>query len=319
MNGAIELRHLTALKALADEGSFGRAARRLGYTQSAISQQIAALERAVGHRLVDRPGGPRPVALTEPGTLLLRHAEAIMARLQAAEADLAALAKGGAGIVRVGAYQSVRTRILPGLMRRLLPARPQLEIELTESGDDGELLQMVEQGELDLAFVMLPLQSGPFEAIELIRDPYVLVVQAGSPLAARRTAPSLRDIGNLPLIGHRYSSTCQLRVEATLRSTGVEPRILFRSDDNGTVQGLVAAGMGYALVPLLTVDPKDEDVTALPLGPEIPPRVIGLAWHRDRYRSPAVEAFLAEAIAFCGELADARPRRHGAKASLESA
>src|SRR5712692_11878921 len=92
----LELRHLIALKAVSDEGTFGRAAASLGYTQSAISQQIAMLERIVGQRLIDRPGGPRPVSLTEGGELLLRHAEAIAARLQAAQADLVALEAGDA-------------------------------------------------------------------------------------------------------------------------------------------------------------------------------------------------------------------------------
>src|SRR6266540_12457 len=103
----VELRHLAALEALADEGSFGRAAAALGYTQSAVSQQIAALERAVGVRLVERPGGPRPVTLTEAGRLLLRHANAIVARMQAAAADLAAFSEGAAGTLRIGTYQSV--------------------------------------------------------------------------------------------------------------------------------------------------------------------------------------------------------------------
>ena len=87
----VELRHLAALQAVAEEGSFGRAATRLGYTQSAVSQQIATLERLVGVRLVERPGGPRPVSITEAGTVLLRHADGIVARLRAAQADLAAL------------------------------------------------------------------------------------------------------------------------------------------------------------------------------------------------------------------------------------
>src|SRR5215813_12790179 len=103
----VELRHLAALQAVAETGSFGRAAERLGYTQSAISQQIATLERIVGQRLIDRPGGPRPVSLTEAGELLLRHADAIAARLQAAQADLAALDAGDAGPLRIGTYQSV--------------------------------------------------------------------------------------------------------------------------------------------------------------------------------------------------------------------
>src|SRR4030088_324722 len=97
----VELRHLAALQALALEGSFGRAAIRLGYTQSAVSQQIAALERAVGERLVERPGGPKPVTLTEAGRLLVGHADAIVARLSAAQADMAALHEGAAGTLRV--------------------------------------------------------------------------------------------------------------------------------------------------------------------------------------------------------------------------
>ena len=83
----VELRHLLALQAIAEHGSFGRAAKALGYTQSAISQQMAALERAVGEKLIERPGGPRPVSLTEAGELLLRHAEAIVARMKAAQAE----------------------------------------------------------------------------------------------------------------------------------------------------------------------------------------------------------------------------------------
>src|SRR5256714_7242655 len=102
----IELRHLTALEAVAREGSFGRAAKSLGYTQSAVSQQIAALERIVGARLVERPGGPRPVSLTEAGELLLPHAEAIVARLAPAQADLRAPAGGEGGGLPLGLYQS---------------------------------------------------------------------------------------------------------------------------------------------------------------------------------------------------------------------
>src|SRR5918911_1917769 len=128
----LELRHLLALAAVAREGSFGRAAVALGYTQSAISQQIAALERIVGERLLERPGGPRPVSLTEAGELLLRHADAIVARLAAAKADLQALAEGEGGVLRVGIYQSVGQRILPELMRRYAAAWPRVEIALTE-------------------------------------------------------------------------------------------------------------------------------------------------------------------------------------------
>src|SRR5947208_15242455 len=106
----VELRHLLALQAIAEHGSFGRAARALGYTQSAISQQVATLERAVGEELIERPGGPRPVSLTEAGQLLLRHAEAIVARMNAAPADLAAFPEGAAGPLWTGTVPTVSAR-----------------------------------------------------------------------------------------------------------------------------------------------------------------------------------------------------------------
>ena len=142
----VELRHFLALEAVAREGSFGKAATSLGYTQSAVSQQIATLERIVGHRLIERPGGPKPVSLTEAGQLLLTHAGAIAARVAAAQADLTALAEGQAGTLRVGVFQSVGQRILPEVMTRFFAAWPQVNVTLTESADDLELLGLVERG-----------------------------------------------------------------------------------------------------------------------------------------------------------------------------
>src|SRR5919202_3355959 len=176
----VELRHFLALEAVARTGAFGKAARALGYTQSAVSQQIAMLERLVGQKLVERPGGPKPVSLTEAGQLLLTHAEAIAARVAAAQADLTALGDGEAGTLRVGVFQSVGQRILPELMRRFLESWPQVKVTLTESANDESLLALVERGDLDLTFSDLPLTDGPFDSVELMRDPYVLVVAADS-------------------------------------------------------------------------------------------------------------------------------------------
>jgi DNA-binding transcriptional LysR family regulator len=293
----VELRHFLALEAVAREGSFGRAATALGYTQSAVSQQIAALERIVGQRLIERPGGPKPVSLTEAGRLLLIHADAIAARVAAAQADLTALAEGQAGTLRVGVFQSVGQRILPEVMRRYLRAWPQVKVTLTESADDTELLGFVERGELDLTFSDLPLVEGPFESVELMRDPYVLVVPADSPLAADDATPTLREIAELDLIGHKHCRTIQ-RLEATFRRP---LQFVFQSDHNQTVQALVASGVGSALVPRLTMDPEDES-TALVELPKVPPRVIAFAWHRDRYRTPAARAFVETAQEVCGEL-----------------
>jgi DNA-binding transcriptional LysR family regulator len=301
----IELRHLAALQAVSEEESFGRAAVRLGYTQSAISQQIATLERIVGAKLVERPGGPRRVYLTEAGQMLLRHADGIVARLHAAQADLAALSRGAAGPLRIGTYQSVGNKILPTLLRRFSKRLPEIQIELRESHADDELLAAVERGELDLTFAMLPTTEGPFEAVELLRDPYILLVPAGSPLAEKAQV-SLREIGEQPLVSNRACRSVQ-DVHQQLRSRGVEPNVIFKSDDNGTVQGVVAAGLGVALVPRLTVDETDRDVAVVDLGGRVPDRIIGIAWHRDRFRTQAAEAFVAEAQALCAELSGAAP------------
>jgi DNA-binding transcriptional LysR family regulator len=152
----VELRHLAALEAVASEGTFGRAAAKLGYTQSAVSQQIATLERSVGEKLLERPGGPRAVSLTDAGKLLLRHAEAIVARLDAARADMASLRAGETGTLRVGTYQSVGARVLPGVMRRFRTEHPGITLELHEPTTDPELYALIESGDLDLAFSSSP-------------------------------------------------------------------------------------------------------------------------------------------------------------------
>ena len=286
----VEVRHFAALDAVAREGSFGRAAERLGYTQSAVSQQIATLERIVGETLVERPGGPRAVSLTDAGEVLLRHAEAIVARLDAARADIAALRAGETGALRVGTYQSIGARVLPEVMRRFLTDWPGIELGLSEPATDPELYGAIESGALDLAFCSPPLPDGPFDMLELMSDPYVLLVPAGSPLASRSSA-SLDDLGDALLIG---SNTCAsgLVVEGELSDRGYDVEYAFRSDDNGTVQGLVASGFGVALTPLLASAPGDDRVRAIPRVPKVPPRRVAVVWHLDRHRSPAARAFV---------------------------
>jgi DNA-binding transcriptional LysR family regulator len=276
------------LEAVGRTHSFVAAARELGYTQSAISQQIARLEEAVGQRLVERPGGPRPVALTEAGTLLLRHADAIVAQLDAAQADMAALGEGAAGVLRVGIFQSVGARILPALLRRFREEWPLVEVRVREETDAADLVRLLEHGELDLTFAQLPLPDGPFEWHEILRDPYVLVVPARDELAARETAPPLRELAGLPLVTWRQLG----EPETYLRGRVPDLNIVFRSDDNGTLIGLVVEGLGYAVVPQLVVNPRNPAYVALPFGNRIPPRQLAIVWHRDRYRSAAADAFI---------------------------
>jgi len=298
---ALEFRHLVALREIAGQGTFGAAAAALGYTQSAISQQLAALERIVGQRLLERPQGRRPNGLTPAGRMLLRHADKIFAQVQAARADLARLDAGGEVSLRVGTYQSVGVHMLPAVMDRFRGAWPQVQIELREEAGDYALLSAVESGELDVTFAMLPAGQGPFEAAELLADPYVLAVQAGSPLAQRSRPPSLQELVELPLISFR---TCrnQQRIEAYLHSRGVELNLVFRSDDNMTVQAMVAAGQGMALVPRLSMLPPGPGMTLIDLNLRLPPRMIGIVWHGDRFLSSPAAAFIQASTGVCAEL-----------------
>ena len=282
------MRHFAALEAVSRTCSFGRAARELGYTQSAVSQQIAQLERIVGQRLFHRPGGPRRVEATEAGLLLLRHADAIVAQLDAARADMAALAEGEVGTLRVGIYQSVGARLLPTLVRRFRAQWPRVGVRVREESAAADLLRLLEHGELDLTFAELPLREGPFEWAELLQDPYVLLVSARSELADLETAPSFRDVAKLPLIGRRSTD----EPDRFLGGRVPELNVIFRTDDNGTLAALVAENLGVSIEPRLVVDPRDRDVKMLPFGSRIPPRTLVLAWHRDRYRSQAAQAFV---------------------------
>lgn len=166
----LELRHLLALQAIAETGSFWEAAERLGCSQSALSQQIATVEKLLDARLIERSRGRRKVTITEAGGLLLKHAEVIVARLRAVHADFTALAEGSAGAVRVGTFESSSTRLLPPLLRRFRKQWPNADVRLTELAKDDQLLHLVERGELDLTFAILPLPDGPFASVALLSE-----------------------------------------------------------------------------------------------------------------------------------------------------
>ncbi len=295
----LELRHLTALDAVAEHGTISRAAEHLGYTQSAVSQQIAALERVVGAPVFDRHGGPRPLTLTEVGVALLDHTRAVLAQLRQAEAEVRSLASGEQGTLRVGTVQSVGTRVLPDVLRRFHHERPGVAVTLRESHDPADLLALVVIGELDVTFCEHPMREGPFACRPVLIDPFVLVAPADSAEAAR-SAISPAEIAPLPLIGYR-NGAC-LDSQLACFPEGAEPHFVFKSDDNTTIQGCVGAGLGYALVPRLTVDPDDAAVVLIPVEPPPPPRIIALAWSADRREPAALDAFVACVTAACEEL-----------------
>ena len=283
----IDMRLIVALDAVATEGTFGRAAERLGYTQSAVSQQIASLERLLGEAVFDRPGGPRPVELTPFGALLLEHGRAVLAHLDRVSDDLDRFRSGDAGTLRVGTFQSVSNTVLPQLIGALRAELPGLEIVAFESDYDDVLHDRLAAGELDLSFVVGDI-GDRFDTRHLLNDPFRLLARPGQfPAGPVRISALERHA----FVGQHHNS-CQLINEAALRSAGIEPNYVFRTNDNGTVAAMVRAGMGVAVLPLLCVEPEDPRVSLHPLEPDVPGREVSIAWRRGHTLSPAATRFV---------------------------
>jgi DNA-binding transcriptional LysR family regulator len=299
----LEMRHLLALVAVVETGTFSGAAEQLGYTQSAVSQQVGTLERIVGTPLFERPGGPRPVRLTTAGEMLLTHARAVLARVSSAATDLRALASGEQGELRVGTLPSVGTKVLPRLLGTFRVEWPGIEIVLRESRDCADLIHAVETGDVDVTFLDIgPYETGPLEVRPLLDDPMVFVAPAGAPEAGQRVV-SIADIAHLPMIGTR-NVACRQIIDDCFRQAPVPPRYVFRSDDNPTIQGLIGSGLAYAVLPRLTVDENDPNVAVIPIRPEPSPRRLGIAWHPDRRPPLALLPFVEATAEICRDLGE---------------
>jgi DNA-binding transcriptional LysR family regulator len=300
----VELRHLATLHAVAEEESFRRAAAKLGYTPSAVSQQIAALERIVGVRLIHRPGGSKRVSLTEQGSLLFRHAHRILTTLSAAEADMRKLLDGDTTL-RVGALQSVAGKVLPAVVRHFDNSFPQTAVELTERPYSGDLLDAVEAGHLDLAFAELPPEDGPFDYVELLSDPLVLLVPTDSELASRTPPLTLQELASIPVMSFPSCRTVA-QIGETMRSHGLTPQFVHRSDDSNTLQAMVSAGIGAALLPRLAIERAYVGKSVVELALPVPPRVIVIVWHRDRRLNKATHFFVETSRRVCAALRNER-------------
>ncbi len=298
----VEIRQLRALQAVAAEGSFGRAAERLGFTQSAISQQIAGLERAIGERVFDRPGGPRRVELTPTGAVMLAYAESMDGRMRATEDELRSLRAGEVGRLVVGSFQSVSVNVLPDVIGRLRSERPGLSVRCIESDENTELVEKLLADELDLSFLVGASDHDGIESIELMRDPFVLV----SPAGQQQQVVTLASLSGAPLIG-QSPCFCQLMIDDCLRAHGVEPDYVFRSNDNAAVQAMVRAGMGRAILPFLAVDTNDAGVHISSLEPDVPPRVVTIVRRKGRTLIPAAERFIELARAACANMPTFEP------------
>lgn len=290
----LDFRHLVALDAVAREGTFAQAADQLGYTQSAVSQQIAALERIVGDRVFDRPGGPRPVTLTPIGEHLLRHSRDLLTRLDVIRDDLDRFRGGEVGRLRIGTFQSVSNTLLPLLIGPMRARHPDLDISVFETDFDDELHEQLANDELDVSFVVGDVGER-FTTRHLLTDPFCLLSRPGQ---FPPGAVALTMLNHEPLVG-QHENSCQMMNEAGLRSRGVEPNYVFRSNDNGAVAAMVRAGMGVAVLPRLCVDLDDVRIEVHPLEPPIPARDISIAWRCGRTLSPAAEHF----IELCADVA----------------
>jgi len=279
----IELRHLVALDAVASHGTFGRAADALGYTQSAVSQQIAALERTVDAKVFDRPGGPRAVELTPFGGVLLHRGRDLLARVD----ELDRFRDGYTGHLTVGTFQSISTTILPAIVGRFRDTSPDVTIQLFEPDTDEELNEQLLRGDTEVAFVVGEIHE-EFESRHLLRDPFVLLAR---PDQFPPGPVSIIELDGEPMVGH-HANSCQLLTEAGLRSSGIEPSYVFRSNDNGTLAAMVRAGMGVAVMPLLCTEPEDPRTSLHELDPAIPGREVSIAWRSGRTLSPAAQAFI---------------------------
>ena len=239
--GNLELRQLATLAAVVDEGSFAGAASRLGYTQSTVSQHVAALERAVGGRLFDRPGGPRRARLTPLGEVVRTHAADLLAK---ADALLAAVDRYRAGDSRltIGTFQSVSTTLLPVLVRRLCTEFPGCDIRVVEDEEQPTGLSRV-----DLRFSDLRIDDADVECRKLLDDPYRLV----SPRGHFPDGPvDLPQLDGAPMVA--WPPDCaQPAVEQALAAAGVHPEIVFRAAGNEAVLSMVRAGLGSAILPRL--------------------------------------------------------------------
>lgn len=296
----LDLRHLAALRAIADQGSFKEAAHVLGYTPSAISQQITSLERTIGSRVVVREHGKKALGLTEAGVIMLRHLNAIEARLDAARVEIAALANGLVGPLRVEAGESIAARFLPEVLRRFRAQWPDVEVVVDETPADPELVS-VERGVHDVTFGVLPLPDGPFQAAVVLTDPWVLVAEAGSAVVRRGTPRTLRELRGLPVIGSRATLESPPCLNC-LRAAGVNPSEALRLENDSVVQEFAAAGLGIAVMPRLAVNTADDRVGTVELGELIPPRRIAVAWHADRTPHPSLDAFVTLAARAGSEL-----------------
>ncbi len=290
----LDVRRMRVLREVAARGSFSAAAEALAYTQSAVSQQIAALEREAGTRLVDRSA--RGVTLTDAGRALVVHADAILRRLDDAEAELDAIAGLRGGRLRLTTFATAGATIMPKAVMEFRRRHPGVDLTIgPEEPDDG--IAALRTGQADLALTI----TSPFEPLpkdddlerhHLLDDPMYLMLPMDHPLAYRSRL-RLEDLADEPWILGSTGRCPDTRILThTCREAGFEPRIGFYSDDYPAIQGFVAAGFGVSFIPDLALIAVRDDVVIRSLGPRPPVRQVQAATLTGSWASPAKQAML---------------------------
>jgi DNA-binding transcriptional LysR family regulator len=293
------------LREVARHGSLSAAAAALSYTPSAVSQQIAALEREAGVGLVDR--GARGAVLTDAGRILVRHADEILGRITAAQEELQALAGLRVGRLRFGAFSTAGAVLVPRTVKVFRDRHPDVEVSLAELDPEEALPRLVAR-ELDLALVyefpiVEELVVDGIDYIHLLDDRLYVALPEGHRLARRRRV-KLSELAREQWIQGVYRGSTVAVLPAACRAAGFEPRIVFRSDDHMAVEGFVAAGIGVAVVPELALATARRDIAIRQLEVEgdLLTRRVGVAVTAGSYFPPAVAAMVEILAEVCGGL-----------------
>src|SRR5215211_4096830 len=288
----LDVRRMRVLREVAVHGSFSAAAAALNFTQSAISQHVAALERESGTRLVER--GSRGVRLAEAGRALVTHAEAIISHIQGAEEELAAIAGLRGGRLRLACFQSAGATLVPRAVAAFHQRHPAVELGMVEAEPDAASARL-RSGDIDLALVYdveaIPAMLDPeLELTHLLDDPYDAILPRGHALAEH---PKLRlaDLADEPWIASTDAGGCRRITERACQDAGFGPRVAFEADETLAAQALVAAGVGVTLLPRLALAAVHPAVVARALV-KPPVRRIWAARPAGAYQSPASEAML---------------------------
>jgi DNA-binding transcriptional LysR family regulator len=288
----LNVARLRLLKEVAYRGSLSSAATALSYTQSAVSQQIAALELETGMALLERH--PRGVSLTAAGQTLVGHAEGILARLEAADAALSAIAGLRGGRLRMASFPTAGATLMPLAIATFRSLHPNVELTLTEA-EPEEIVPRLRAGELDLALLFEFAGEGLLQQdmtrAELLEDPLYLALPGDHRLAAKQRI-RLEDLHADSWVQTSSSSPCARHVVRSCHAAGFEPSVSFESDDYQTVQGLVAAGVGVALIPELALSVVRDDIVIRALSPAPPVRQVIAAAPAEARLVPAAPAML---------------------------